>query len=52
MRTPAVFTFVDGTQISGLVLAFGRYSIAIIPDGGERQEIIYKHAIKHMRRAV
>jgi RNA chaperone Hfq len=49
MRAPVVFEFNDGTQLTGIVQSFGRYSISIAVD--ERSEIIWKHAIKRMRRA-
>jgi RNA chaperone Hfq len=49
MRAPVVFEFNDGTQLTGFVQSFGRYSISIAVD--ERSEIILKHAIKRMRRA-
>jgi sRNA-binding regulator protein Hfq len=47
MRAPVVFEFNDGTQLTGLVQSFGRHSISIVV--AERSEIIWKHALKHMR---
>jgi RNA chaperone Hfq len=50
MRAPLVFEFVDGAQLTGIVQSFGRYSVSIVV--AERSEIVFKHAIKHMRRAI
>jgi sRNA-binding regulator protein Hfq len=47
MRAPVVFEFNDGTQL-GLVQSFGRYSISVVV--AERSEIVWKHAIRRMRR--
>jgi sRNA-binding regulator protein Hfq len=51
LRAAVILEFIDGIQITGVVKSFGRYSIEVLPDGAERKEIIFKHALRHMRRS-
>jgi len=50
-RAPVCFELVNGKELTGTVIALGRYSLSVLVEGSERPEIIFKHALMRMRRA-
>jgi len=45
------FELVNGKELTGTIIALGRYSLSVLVGGSARPEVLFKHGLLRMRRA-